>query len=368
MILFVALVSFVVLHFGPQCLKAAKTPRPIVLSFDPGTGSYQAVHVADTWQEWLVTYADGSTARFDSRDTEDPTGISLDVTGTREPCTLLVEFKVELRIDLKSGNDGAKWAGGHYWTTTPWQEILRGEPIVTVLVDGRAAASGLSLNPLIFTARENKAGDTKAWKAFIVFSGSPSTPSDATLINVNSALVGKGSALIQVINNQVWILTQLYDPSWITGDPSPLTNERSRKSAVNPYGLSFTWTPAITGPATFTWPTGYVTTGPSGIVLIYTQTGTTTVTLWTYVTVEDGATKTRTVTATLAGPTVTVTETIATNRPTGGTTGGGTATGILAGIEKWLKPWLPEWLQPYWLIVFLLLVFFGLWLLVRLFR
>ena len=137
---------------------------------------------------------------------------------------------------------------------------------------------------------------------------------------------------------------------------------------MSPYGLTFTLTPAVTGAATFTWPTGYISTATGGVVLYYTQTGTTTVTLWTYVTVEGGVTKTRTVTATLAGPTVMVTETIATNRPTGGTTGGGTATGILAGIEKWLKPWLPEWLQPYWLIVFLLLVFFGLWLLVRLFR
>jgi hypothetical protein len=68
-------------------------------------------------------------------------------------------------------------------------------------------------------------------------------------------------------------------------------------------------------------------------------------TLWRYM----NGTQTVLVTATLAGPTVTVTQTIATNRPTGGTetkpTAGKTPWDMLVG---WLKSLMPPGLEDLW--------------------
>ena len=325
-------------------------PVPIRFEFVNDSGQLQEDYVADTWQEWQVTYVTGQTESLDSRSFVDPSRVVFDVAKSGEPATIMIEFKVELKRALKSGDDGGKWDGsfpfGHYWFSTPWQEILRGEPLVAVLVDFRPAVAELSLSPLIFTATENKIGDAKVWKAFIVFSGNPSVPSDASVIRVEGSLAGKKSAAVQIVNTQTWFLTQFYYPSKITGDPSPFTNERSRRGVVSPYGLNFMWQQGQAGSTTFSWPTAVISSDTGGIILIHTVTGTSIMTLWKYM----NGTQTVLVTATLAGPTMTVTQTIATNRPTGGTDGGSStgAKGLWPAIVAWLRSLMPAGLEDLW--------------------
>jgi hypothetical protein len=63
-----------------------------MLAFVQDGGSGETC-VGYTWQEWTATYTDGSIQFFDSRDTQEATGIPLDVSATKEPCTLLIEFQ-----------------------------------------------------------------------------------------------------------------------------------------------------------------------------------------------------------------------------------------------------------------------------------
>lgn len=315
----------------------------------------QTDYVADTWQEWDVTYALGVPQHFDSRLEQDPTRVVFDIAKSGEPLSILIEFKVELKRSLRTGNDGGKWDNSfHWWWSTPWQEILRGEPLVTVLVDFRPAESELSLAPLVFTGSESKVGASKSWKSFIIFSGNPSQPADASVIHLESALAGKSSAAIQIINTQTWFLTQFYYSSLITGDPSPFTSERSRIGVASPYGLNFNWMQGQAGSGTFSWPTMVISTDSTGIVLIQTVTGTQIVTLFTYL----NGTRTVYVTGTLVGPTVTVTQVIATNRPTtGGSEDGKTVPKAWwEMVMAWLKSLMPARFEELWWLLGLILL------------
>jgi len=305
-------------------------------------------YVADTWQEWDVMYRTGQPEHFDSRLTARPDAVVFDIAKSGEPATILIEFKVELKRGLKTGDDGQRWDSSfHWWWSTPWQEVLRGEPLVTVLVDFRAAQAELSLSPIIFTGGESKVGDAKSWKTFIIFSGTPSIPSDASVIHLESSLAGKKSAAIQIINTQSWFLTQFYYPSKITGDPSPFTAERSRRGVVSPYGLNFTWELAQAGQTTFSWPTGVLTTDAAGrIVIVHTSTGTAIMTVWKYL----NGTQTVIVTATLAGPTATVTQVVATNRPGNATDSTDQKKGV-NWIEAWLRGLMPKGFENLWWVL-----------------
>lgn len=123
-----------------------------------------------------------------------------------------------------------------------------------------------------------------------------------------------------MVLSQVWTTYQAWDYSAssiacnkqtvaVGVSTGPILCQTSQKTVPSPYGLYFDWTPEMTGTASFTWPTAIVTTsntcpGGGNICQIWTLTGTKTVTLWTN-------SKT-TVTATLAGPTNTVTQGIGT--------------------------------------------------------
>ena len=306
-------------------------------------------YVADTWQEWDVAYRTGQLDHFDSRTTANPGTVVFDIAKSGEPASILIDFKVELKRALKTGDDGARWDSAfHWWWSTPWQEVLRGEPLVAVLVDFRPAQAQLSLSPIIFTGSESKVGDAKSWKTFIIFSGSPSIPSDASVIHLESSLAGKNSAAIQIINTQSWFLTQFYYPSRITGDPSPFTAERSRRGVVSPYGLNFTWEIGQAGQTTFSWPTGVLTTDAAGqIVIVHTATGTKIVTVWKYL----NGSQTVVVTATLAAPTATVTQVVATNRPGNGTDGSTGQTKAVNLIEAWLRGLMPKGFEDLWWVL-----------------
>lgn len=315
-------------------------------------------YVADTWQEWAVTYRTGQLDHFDSRLTARPDAVVFDIAKSGEPATILIDFKVELKRALKTGDDGQRWDSSfHWWWSTPWQEVLRGEPLVTVLVDFRPAQAELSLSPMIFTGGENKVGDAKSWKTFIIFSGNPSIPSDASVIHLESSLAGKKSAAIQIINTQSWFLTQFYYPSRITGDPSPFTSERSRRGVVSPYGLNFTWELGQAGQTTFSWPTGVLTTDAAGqIVIVHTSTGTKILTVWKYL----NGSQTVVVTATLAGPTATVTQVVATNRPGNATDESSGQKQTVNWIEAWLRGLMPKGFENLWWALGLVLGFVGL--------
>jgi hypothetical protein len=289
--------------------------------------------------------------------TANPEVVVFDIAKSGEPASILIEFKVELKRALKTGDDGQRWDSSfHWWWSTPWQEVLRGEPLVTVLVDFRPAQAELSLSPLIFTGGESKVGDAKSWKTFIIFSGTPSIPSDASVIHLESSLAGKKSAAIQIINTQSWFLTQFYYPSKITGDPSPFTAERSRRGVVSPYGLNFTWETGQAGLGTISWPTGVLTTDAAGrIVIVHTSTGTAIVTVWKYL----NGTQTVIVTATLAGPTDTVTQVVATNRPNG-TDGSSGQTKAVNWIEATLRSWMPKGFEDLWWVLGIVLALVGL--------
>lgn len=170
---------------------------------------------------------------------------------------------------------------------------------------------------------------------------------------------GKSKALVQVSMGELWT----HYRSWIVSPTVPpgcdiqidfgeCMQQLDREPVLSPYTLLFNWTPQATGPASFTWPTGIVFTSNNVPIQVWTHTGTDTIVLW------------QSVTATLAGPTATVTQTIGTNFGAS-LPGEGTALPFQLCNISWLS-WLcgtmfgmANWLLA---LIFLAAVIFLLWL------
>ena len=297
-----------------------------------GTGP-TLTDVANTWQEWSVSFRNGQFAYYKS----DVLAVSFELVPNAEPSVLDITFPTVLTANLPS----------HHDLFTGWKTVVAAIPVMTVLVDYRAAGALSNFQPISFTS-DDQVGTKKSWTARIVFSGSPSQTQN--MLNLQDSLSGKSSAFIQVVLSQVWTTYQSWDYSaasiYCNGEivgikvsTGPELCQTSQKTVPSPYGLNFNWSPAATGTASFTWPTGLVTTaascpGGGNICQIWTHTGTDTITLW--------SNSRTTVTATLAGPTSTVTQGIGT-LPTDGTSGLGSGACKLAGVV------IPDWFCGKWL-------------------
>jgi len=287
------------LDFGPWCPTWPNCPTVTSQQSISTYATTNSIHVADTWQEWVVHYVSGGFQSFRS-DTFTFLFSSLQLTqASGQPSWLVITFPTVLQASLPS-----------YYSLLPpteWKTVLKVDPLMTVLIDGNAAGVLSSLGSISFTS-DDAVGTRKQWVACIIFSGSASCPSGAQVLDLTGSITGKTQAQVQVTMSQLW--THYRD--WILSASTPpgcdiqigfgqCMEQLSRQPVLSPYTLSFNWTPQATGPATFTWPTGIMSTSNNRPIQIWTQTGTATVTLW------------QSVTATLAGPKTTVTQTIGTN-------------------------------------------------------
>jgi len=287
------------------------------------SASSNDVHVADAWQEWAVTFKNGHTATFQS-DQATPIGVNpLDVAqGNGEPSVLHITFKQQLTVQLP-------WVSSGIAGVTLGSEIaiLKVDPIMTVMLDGRAADAKSTFQSITFDSRDS-IGTVRSWDAWIIFQGgSGAAPSGAIVSDLSGATVGKSKVLVQVVMSQLW---QEYTAVWAVGG-YPLTEtmkQIDRRTYASPYGLNFDWTPSATGTAQYTWPTAAITTDTKGnIIQVWSQTGTQVITLW------------KSVTATVAGPTKPVTQTIGINPNSGSNyQPGSTGACKLAGFT------VPDWL------------------------
>lgn len=271
-------------------------PQAVYMMIIPDGSGATTTHVADVWQEWTVRFKDGHSQSFRS-DFKPISFQTVPTSASGEPSVLDITFSIKLQYRLRMEES---------WPLYKWDEVLKVDPIMTVLVDGRGVGAVSTFEPIVFTS-DDALGTVKTWTARVVFQGQSGAVSYPT-VNAVNALAGKQQAFVQVIMSELW--TQ-YRAWWYSAESRQCGvvvvgghcwDELSRKTEASPYGLNFIWTPTATGTATFTWPTAILTTDTGGNpVVVYTVTGTKTFLLW------------RTVTATFVGPTETVTITVGTN-------------------------------------------------------
>jgi len=129
-----------------------------VYSFVPERdGTSSLWHVADTWQEWTVTFVNRRMLDYKSA----PVAIGFELaSASGMPSVLDITFPTELTATLPSYYD--LWSG--------WKTVLTSIPVMTVLVDYRAAGSLSSFEPITFSS-DDAVGTKRAWTARIVFSG-----------------------------------------------------------------------------------------------------------------------------------------------------------------------------------------------------
>jgi len=360
-LLLVFMVLGVTLYFNPRMSSANK----IMLNVD-GVPTM----VGETWQEWEVTYTDGSKDFFREYV---PNQIVLDVvtttnTAVKKPegvklAALYVKIPLKLGIQLRKSDS--------FWGNS-WAEALWVYPTASVLINYRQVGAAGPVNQIIFTPAD-PIGAEKYLAVFISFKSGQYAPGGASLIELYSDLNGLDKAFVQIVSSQTWVMekiTGVLPMPWIPSDwyqtqsQSYVRTPVSTKVQDSPYGVAFDWSPGGTVTGTLTWPTGVITSRsdlPGTIFIVYTQTGTVIITVASNISI------------TVYGPPTTVTRVIVTTRPSDGNgngDGGGNGTASVSiwdGFVNWLKSLLPAGLQQYWWVLLIAVIVVAVWLLKKLF-
>jgi len=313
-----------------------------MLSFTDGG---DLVHVANTWQEWTVTYTDGSVESFRS---DSPTQVMLQAaTSSRQPAALKIIFPTVLTSQLKRED----------YPLAVREQVVKCHPVVLVLVNFTQVLRVTNFEEIVFDSTM-KVGDTKSWTAYVLFSGNLPSEPNVGVADLRGSLANAGSAVIQVVMAQFWETWSIYQVWYVLrlGNPPDRVDstQLSVKTVESPYAVGFKWTPTITGTPTYTWPTAVISITSNTLIQVWTQTGTSVITLWS------------TVPVTIGGPLTTVTQTIGVLQTTT-TLGGGQGNEGWNAFVKWWKSLLPDWLQNWWWLVLAVAVLLLLWILSKMF-
>jgi hypothetical protein len=280
------------------------------------TVASQPSHVEDTWQEWTVTYQDGSQSQFRSDSPQAITQNFAVAQGSSEPSILDLTVPVQLTANnLPSYN---AW-------DAQWVTVISNIPTVSVWSNYRpvGAVSQDLLSPITFTTGD-PVSTTKSWTVRIVFLGGMNYCTGLTTpcLDLSGSLT-ESTAFIQI---GVTIISTSYrsytytaglstscngQTIWLSATSGPVTCQEGDSSTVAvPYGVNFNWSPSATGTAAITLPTGALTQCQGTYCFVWTRTGNQTFTLWS------------TVPVTVVGPKTTVTQ-LGPPVPTGGNGGNG---------------------------------------------
>lgn len=306
----------------------------------------QPSHVEDTWQEWTVTYQDGSQSQFRSDSPQAITQNFAVAQGSSEPSIL--DLTVPVQLTTNNLPSYSAW-------DAQWATVISNIPTVSVWSNYRplGAVSQDLLSPITFTTGD-PVGTTKHWNVKIVFLGGMNycTGLSYPCLDLSGSLNGQ-SAFIQIGVTIISTSYKSYTYSaglwtscngqtiWLSGTSGPVTCQVGDSSTVAvPYGVNFNWSPSATGTAALTLPTGALTQCQGTYCFVWTRTGNQTFTLWSTVPVTVVGPKT---TVTQAGPPI----------PTGGNGNGSGANNSVCQVGGGKALWglvnIPGFTLPAWM-------------------